>query len=55
MNNFEQLIRIGAYMAGSALFGQAFASGDMYQQAVGAVVNLGAFGWWLYANKKAKK
>lgn len=55
MSNMEQLIRIGLYMGGSAVFGQAFAAGDVFQQAVGGVVSLASFGWWLYSNKKNKK
>jgi len=42
----QQLIRIGGYAVGSAVFGDAVASGELYQQALGGVIAVGAFAWW---------
>jgi len=51
----QQLIRIAAYAGGSVVFGQAVADGELFQQALGGVIAVGAFVWWAVAerNKKA--
>ena len=43
----EQLIRIAAYSGGSYFLGEAVTSGDLYKAAVGGVIAVGAFVWWL--------
>lgn len=50
----QQLIRIGLYNAGALFLGKSVADGDMYQAAIGGVVSLVAFGWWLYQQRKGK-
>lgn len=46
-DNVQQLIRITAYMAGSYALGDAVAAEAEYQAAVGGLVNIAAFAWWL--------
>lgn len=46
-STIEQLIRILAYSGGSYFLGDAVANGDMYKAAVGGLISLGAFLWWL--------
>jgi hypothetical protein len=53
MSNFEQFIRIALNAGGAYIFGDAIASGEMYQAAIGGVVSLASFGWWLYRKNSA--
>lgn len=48
----QQLIRIGAYAGGSYWLGDAVASGDMFNAAVGGLVNVVAFVWWMINESK---
>lgn len=50
MSNIEQLIRISLYVGGSYFLGDAVANGEMYQAAIGGVVAVVSFGWWLVSN-----
>lgn len=43
----QQIIRIGLYSGGSFFFGQQVADGNLYQAAIGGVLAIGAFAWWL--------
>jgi len=47
-DRLQQLIRITAQVAGGYLVGDAVAQGEMYQAAVSGLVNIAAFGWWMY-------
>lgn len=51
-NAIQQVLRILMYSGGSFYFGQEFADGEMYQAAIGGVIAVGAFLWWLYWNSK---
>lgn len=46
-STIEQVIRIGMYAAGGYVFGEAVADGEMFQQAIGGAVAVGAFVWWV--------
>jgi hypothetical protein len=50
----QQLIRIMAYAAGSYFLGDAAASGETYQAAVGGLVSIGAFVWWAVKERQKK-
>lgn len=50
----QQLIRIALYNAGALFLGKSVADGDMYQAAIGGVISIVAFGWWLYQQRKGK-
>jgi hypothetical protein len=50
----QQLIRIALYNAGALFLGKSVADGDLYQAAIGGVVSIVAFGWWLYQERKGK-
>lgn len=50
LGTLEQLIRIVAQMGGSAAFGDAVANGDKFQGAVGGVIAIVSFVWWLKRN-----
>lgn len=47
----QQFLRILLYTAGSAIFGEAFADGEIYQQLIGGVMAVGGFLWWLLWEK----
>lgn len=47
-DTIQQVIRIAMYSGGSYFFGDAVASGSLYQAAIGGVVALGAFVWWFF-------
>lgn len=51
-DTIQQLIRIGAYAGGSMFFGKEIADGDLYQAAIGGVISVGAFVWWMMAQSK---
>lgn len=43
----QQLIRIVGYALGGYVFGDSVASGELFQAALGGLVAVGAFVWWL--------
>lgn len=51
-DTIQQLIRIAAYAGGSMAFGQAVADGEIFQQAIGGAIAVGAFVWWLVVERK---
>lgn len=51
-DTIQQLIRIGGYAAGGAIFGQAVADGAQFQQALGGVISIGSFAWWWFWDRK---
>lgn len=53
MGSMEQLIRIGLYSIGGYVLGDAIANSAEYQAAVGGIINVGTFVWWMYRNRKA--
>lgn len=46
-DSVQQVIRIAAYAIGGYIFGDAVAQGAQFQAAVGGVVSIGAFVWWV--------
>jgi hypothetical protein len=50
----QQIIRIGLQAIGGFTVGDAIANGDKYQAMIGGVINIAAFFWWLYQQKKLK-
>lgn len=48
----QQLIRILLYSGGSMAFGTATADGELFQAAIGGVVSIGAFVWWIISQRK---
>jgi hypothetical protein len=53
MDTTQQFIRIVLYHVGAYFFGDAIASGEIYQAAIGGAVSVVAFGWWFWQNRKA--
>ena len=51
----EQLVRMGLTWVGTATLGAGVAQGELYQGAVGGVVAIGSFVWWLYRERQVKK
>lgn len=51
-DSIQQVLRIVLYSGGGYVFGDAVANGEMYQQAVGGVLALGAFLWWFIWERK---
>jgi peptidoglycan hydrolase-like protein with peptidoglycan-binding domain len=51
----EQLIRIAAYVGGSALLGQQVADGQMFQAALAGLLPVAAFLWWLIFERNRPK
>ena len=47
-DTLQQLIRIVGYAGGAAVFGDAVADGEMFQQALGGAVSVAAFIWWMF-------
>jgi hypothetical protein len=47
-DRLQQLIRTTLQIGGAYFVGDAVANGDLYQAAITGVVNIAAFGWWLY-------
>jgi hypothetical protein len=45
-STISQLIRIVAYSAGALVLGQGVADGELFQQAIGGLINIGAFAGW---------
>lgn len=50
MSKIEQLTRIALYLGGAYFFGDATASGELYQGAIGGTIAIGAFAWWVKQN-----
>ena len=48
----QQLIRILLYSGGSMAFGEGTADGELYQAAIGGVVSISAFVWWIISQRK---
>lgn len=46
-STIEQLIRIVGYAAGAYFLGDGVANGEMFQAALGGLVAVGSFAWWL--------
>lgn len=46
-STIEQLIRIIGYAAGAYFLGDGVANGEMFQAALGGLVAVGSFAWWL--------
>ena len=53
-DTLQQLIRIAAYAGGAFLFGQNVVDGELFQQALGGVIAVGAFVWWAFAERSKK-
>lgn len=54
-DTIQQVIRIIGYAVGSYFLGTAAADGEMFQAALGGLTSVGAFVWWLVAQRgKAK-
>lgn len=55
-DTLQQLIRIGLYAGGSAWLGAGVADGALFQGAIGGVLAIGAFVWWMVVEGgKAKR
>lgn len=50
----QQLIRILAYAAGSYFLGDGAANGAEFQAAVGGLISVSAFVWWVIQERKKK-
>lgn len=50
----EQLVRYALTWAGTATLGASVANGEMYQAAVGGVVAVGSFVWWIIRERQTK-
>lgn len=53
-DTIQQLIRIVLYAGGSMYFGTQVADGALYQGAIGGVLAIGAFVWWMIAERGKK-
>ncbi|MFC3074726.1 Pam3-gp28 family putative phage holin [Shinella pollutisoli] len=53
MGNYEQLIRIALYTVGGFVLGDGIANSAEYQAAVGGLIHVVTFAWWLYRNRRA--
>jgi hypothetical protein len=51
----EQLIRIGMYAVGAYALGNGVADGELYQGAIGGVVAVGAFLWWMVRERNREE
>lgn len=51
-DSIQQVIRIGAYAVGGYVFGDAVAQGAQFQAAVGGLMSIGAFAWWVIFERK---
>ncbi|MFV0512490.1 MAG: hypothetical protein ACK5MY_02470 [Jhaorihella sp.] len=54
LGTIEQLVRIVAYMVGSYLLGEGVADSEIYQTAIGGIVNVVSFLWWLVRERQTK-
>ena len=53
-DSIQQIIRILLYTGGGAVLGDAVVKSDLYQQAVGGIIAIGAFCWWYFWERKRK-
>jgi hypothetical protein len=54
-DTIQQVIRIIGYAVGSYFLGTAVADGETFQAALGGLTSVGAFVWWVVAERgKAK-
>lgn len=51
----QQLIRIFTYAIGSAVFGADVADGELFEGALSGLVAIGAFVWWIVAERSKGK
>lgn len=51
-DSIQQILRIILYSGGGMVFGDAVAQGELYKAAVGGVLAVGAFMWWLLWERK---
>lgn len=54
MSSIAQIVRIVLHLLAGALLGDAVANSAEFQGAVGGLLAIGNFGWWLYANRKTQ-
>jgi hypothetical protein len=54
-DSIQQVIRIVLYALGGYLLGDGVTQGELFQGAVGGVISVGSFLWWLYWNRNAAK
>lgn len=47
-DSLQQVLRIVLYAGGGYLFGDAVKDGELFQQAVGGLLSVGAFAWWWF-------
>lgn len=52
MGSIEQVIRIGLQLGAGVLLGDAIANSAETQAAIGGVVSIGTFVWWLLRNRR---
>lgn len=45
--SIQQFLRIALYTGGGMIFGEAFMDGELVQGAIGGLLSIGAFVWWL--------
>ena len=50
----QQVLRIIIFSAAGWLFGQGVTEGELFQQAVGGLLSVGAFAWWLVWEHKTE-
>lgn len=55
MSSIEQLIRILLHILVGAILGDAAANSAEVQGAIGGLIAIGNFLWWIYADRKQKK
>ena len=52
MGSIEQVIRIGLQLGAGLILGDAIANSAETQAAIGGVISVGTFAWWLVRNRK---
>jgi hypothetical protein len=52
-NTVQQLIRIVGYSAGAALLGDGVADSEQFQAALGGIISVAAFGWWIVKERSS--
>lgn len=51
-DTIQQVLRIVLYAGGGLVFGDAVKDGELFQQAVGGIMSVGAFAWWFIWERK---
>lgn len=51
-DTIQQVVRIILYSIGAALLGKGVADGAQFQALLGGLMNVGAFLWWWFWDKK---